>query len=148
MRSFLDYAAHDSSYLMIFSRFLLSKATIFVFSVCTLFFLPLSAEAATLYWVGNDGANTSVASNWKTTDPASCGSGNASAAPTTTDTAVFDADCDNGASINTTFTVTSMTLSSGYAGVVTLHAAVTISSTLTQAGGHALLQIFLRHINS
>ena len=36
---------------------------------------PTAAEAATLYWVGNDGAATNVASNWKTTDPATCGSG-------------------------------------------------------------------------
>ncbi len=96
--------------------------------------VPLSAEAATLYWVGNDGASTSVASNWKTTDPASCGSGNASAAPTTTDTIIFDRDCDNGAVVNSSLTVTTTTFQNGYAGIVSLNTSFT-STTFTQSGG-------------
>src|SRR5688500_11753313 len=69
------------------------------------FIAPVAADAANLYWVGTDGANTNVASNWKTTDPVSCGGGDASAPPTTTDVAIFDADCDNGAAVNATFSV-------------------------------------------
>jgi len=71
----------------------------------------------TLYWVGNAGANVSVATNWKTTDPAGCGSGDASAAPGASDTAIFDPDCDNGAVVDITdWSLTTLTLMSGYAG--------------------------------
>lgn len=101
------------------------------------FFLlfPSIADAATLYWVGTDGANTSVATNWKTTDPSACGGGDAGAAPSTSDTAIFDADCDNGATVNSALSVTAATLQSGYTGTTTLSAALTTSGTLTISGG-------------
>lgn len=44
-----------------------------VIVVVGFFVLPASASAANLYWVGTDGANTDVATNWKTTDPSGCG---------------------------------------------------------------------------
>ena len=99
--------------------------------------LPTSAHAANLYWVGTDGAATNVASNWKTTDPASCGSGDAGAAPTTTDVIIFDPDCDNGAAVTTSFSVLGVSMVSGYTGTVTQNAvSMTIgSSGWTQAGG-------------
>lgn len=92
------------------------------------------AHAASLYWVGADGANTSVASNWKTTDPAGCGGGDASLPPISGDTAIFDADCDNGATINSALDVTTFDMQSGYAGTITQSAALT-ASTYSQAGG-------------
>src|SRR3990167_1192609 len=85
---------------------------------CFLFLFSANAQAATLYWVGNAGAGTSTATNWKTTNPTICGSGDASAAPTSSDDIVFDADCDNGALVDAALNVNSITLSSGYAATV------------------------------
>lgn len=101
------------------------------------FLMPSEAFAADLYWVGDAGAATNVAGNWKTTDPSGCGGGDASAAPTTTDVAIFDADCDNNASITGTFSVQGVNMNSGYGGTVSQNAVtVTIgSSGWTQAGG-------------
>jgi len=98
------------------------KYIIFLVAVCVAIVMPAFSQAATLYWVGNDGANINVASNWKTTDPASCGGGNASSAPTNADTLIFDADCDNGATFNASITASTggITISSGYAGTITL----------------------------
>ena len=65
----------------------------------------LSAHAANLYWVGAAGGSPATASNWRTTDPSSCGGGNASAAPGASDTAIFDPDCDNNATMTADWTV-------------------------------------------
>lgn len=92
------------------------------------------AFAATLYWVGADGANTSVASNWKITNPTGCGGGDAGSAPGLSDTAIFDADCDNGATIDSSWTISNLTMDSGYTGTVTQSAALT-PSTFSQSGG-------------
>ena len=94
-------------------------------------------SAATLYWVGANGANASVASNWKTINPAACGGGDAGAAPTTTDTMNFDADCDNGATIDADFggVVTSVTINSDYIGTVTLARSLQTTSAFTTSGG-------------
>lgn len=98
--------------------------------------LARPALAVNLYWVGADGASTATASNWKTTDPASCGGGDASSAPSTTDNIFFDADCDNGAAINSTLSVSSITFASGYTGTVTQSAAITVTGLgWTMSGG-------------
>jgi hypothetical protein len=97
------------------------------------------AHAATLYWVGADGANASVASNWSTTNPTSCSTGvtPSGAAPTSSDTINFDADCDNSATIDSGFTstISVVVLNSGYAGTVTQANPLTVSSTFTTSGG-------------
>ncbi|MEK7556608.1 MAG: fibronectin type III domain-containing protein, partial [Patescibacteria group bacterium] len=96
------------------------------------------AYAATLYWVGDDGANTSVASNWVQIDPTGCGGGNSPSPPSGLDLVIFDADCDNGATINSAFSVQSITMQSGYTGTVTQSAAITLTSAgsaFSQAGG-------------
>src|SRR3989338_8731987 len=107
------------------------------FSFLTSFFLLLfssQAFAATRYWVGNDGANTNIAANWKTTNPAACGGGNASAAPTSADDVIFDPDCDHGATINANLSANTITLESGYTGTVTQSAGRTVSTD--SAGGY------------
>lgn len=96
------------------------------------------ALAISLYWVGADGANTSVGSNWKTSNPAGCGGGDAITAPISSDSTTFDADCDNGATINSAFSVESITFESGYAGTVTQATDVSITvgiSGWTMNGG-------------
>ena len=114
---------------------LLMGISVSVFYV--VFFTPL-ADAMTLYWVGANGASTNTASNWKTTDPASCGGGDALSPPNSGDDIVFDADCDNGANVDTALSVGSITLNSGYSGTVTQSASITTAAALgsySQAGG-------------
>lgn len=111
-----------------------------VLVVVVFFFFLASAQplqAATLYWVGSDGANGSVASNWKTTDPGSCGGGDAGAAPTSADTIVFDADCDNGATLDSSFTATvdTVTINSGYTGTISQGLDLAVTNNFTQGGG-------------
>ena len=117
--------------------FILHTLLAFIMASSFLFLLPSAAFAANLYWVGTDGAATNVASNWKTTDPATCGSGDAGAAPGASDVAIFDPDCDNGAAVTTSFSVLGVSMVSGYTGTVTQNAiSMTIgASGWTQAGG-------------
>ncbi|MFA6256700.1 MAG: hypothetical protein WCT29_00090 [Candidatus Paceibacterota bacterium] len=120
--------------------YFLSKILKFSIPVFFVFFLfPAISHAATLYWVGGDGDSvTGSATDWSTTNPAACndGGGNASAVPGASDTAVFDADCDNGATISGTWSIAGVNLNSGYAGTVAQNATTTVGSTgFTQAGG-------------
>jgi len=94
-------------------------------------------QAATLYWVGNDGANASVATNWMTTNPSGCGPGDSLTAPTSADTIIFDADCDNGATIDTGFTATvnTVNVNTGYSGTISQARDLSISNTFTTSGG-------------
>jgi len=110
--------------------------------ICLVFFSGIylfsagSVSAATLYWVGADAANTSVASNWKTTNPAGCGSGDAGAAPGSSDIATFDPDCDNGATVDSALNVAGINIVSGYTGTITVNAGVTVgSSSFIRADG-------------
>lgn len=110
-------------------------------AVTLLFFLifPTSVQAATLYWVGSDGANASVASNWSTSNPTSC-SGNVTpsgAAPASGDTLNFDADCDNGAvwDSSAAAAITVLTLNTNYAGTVTLARSLQTTGATTLSGG-------------
>ncbi len=105
-----------------------------------LFFLRAAkAQAATLYWVGANGANASVAANWSTTNPSSCSTNvtPSGAIPGSADEMRFDPDCDNGTAIDSSFssTVTTLTLSSGYTGTVTLSNPLTTSGSVTISGG-------------
>jgi autotransporter-associated beta strand protein len=87
----------------------------------------------TLYWVGDNGANTNVASNWKTSDPSGCGGGNSASAPTNVDTLIFDADCDNGATFNASITASTggIVVQSGYAGTITGANSITYANAIT-----------------
>lgn len=122
-----------------FDSFCSLGMTICAFLLLTTIYLLLATNvnAANLYWVGDEGAATNVASNWKTTDPGACGGGDAGAAPGASDVAIFDADCDNGAAVTGSFSVQGVNINSGYTGTVTQNAiAMTIgSSGWTQAGG-------------
>ncbi len=104
----------------------------------TLFFaLPSAAEAADRYWVGSAGGNTDSSANWASADPASCTGGGATV-PGGSDVAIFDADCDNSATINATFSVLGVDIKSGYAGTITQNTTITIAvnaSGFIQAGG-------------
>jgi len=102
-----------------------------------LFTITTSVDAATLYWVGADGANASVASNWKLTNPTTCGGGDSPAAPTAVDTLNFDNDCDSSAVLDAGFTdtVTSVVTGSGYAGTITMARPLSITGSFSQSGG-------------
>jgi len=81
------------------------------------------AFAATLYWVGANDADASVASNWSTTNPSTCSTGvtPSGAAPGSADQLNLDADYETHASIDRSFgsTVSSVLLNAGYVGRVT-----------------------------
>lgn len=99
------------------------RSILYIVAGCLFTFTFVSeAEAATLYWVGGNGDSvTGNANDWNTTDPASCndGLGNASAVPGSADTAIFDADCDNGATITANWSLTKLQMNSGYTGTIT-----------------------------
>ena len=105
-----------------------------------IFFLPEVILAANLYWVGGEGGNVSDRTNWSTTNPTACnpGGGNASSAPGTADVAIFDPDCDNGATIDLNWSILGIQIQSGYSGTITQSANYTITvgtSGWTQADG-------------
>src|SRR3989344_5132702 len=129
-------ASPENSIKLILKPVFLKAFICLVFFCGIYFFAATSVSAATLYWVGADAANTSVASNWKTTNPAGCGSGDAGAAPGSSDIATFDPDCDNGATVDSAFSVAGININSGYTGTVTVNAGVTVgSSSFIQADG-------------
>lgn len=98
---------------------------------------PEHASADTFYWTGGAGhpRNVNNQNNWSTTPLTDC-SGVSNGIPTSSDTVIFDADCDHGATINQTFAVAEMILESGYAGTLNQAAAVTVGAGgLSMAGG-------------
>ncbi len=95
-----------------------------------------AAQAATFYWVGDDGAATTNTSNWTLTNPLSCGPGDAAVLPGPLDHVVFDADCDNGAVITSNMTVLTLTMQAGYRGTVRQLPATTVTvDSFDQVGG-------------
>ncbi len=109
------------------------KISCILFLFFLIIFSPVFGHAATLYWVGDDGANMNVASNWKISNPSSCGGGDSGSAPTNADTIIFDADCDNGATFNANITAStgSMIISSGYTGTITGNNSITYANPIT-----------------
>jgi hypothetical protein len=96
--------------------------------------IPASVEAATYSWIGPEGGNTSVAANWTTNNPTSCVDSAALSPPGGSDTAVFDPDCDNGATINSDLSVMAFNMQSGYTGTVSQNAALTTQTTTISGG--------------
>jgi hypothetical protein len=100
-------------------------------------FKPVDVFAAARYWVGGtNGANTNDTANWSASDPTSCTGGGASV-PVAADTIIFDADCDNGATINANLTVYSININAGYSGTVSVDDGINVvfSSSYSQADG-------------
>lgn len=90
----------------------------------------------TLYWVGGAGGNTSVKENWNTSAAACSGAGDASAAPVAADTVNFVSNCTNSANIDSTFTVASLVIATGYTGTISQTAGVAVTtSAYSQAAG-------------
>lgn len=122
-------------------KFLIKNIFILLIFVTGYLLLATSHKiyAATLYWVGANGTNASIASNWSTTNPTSCVANvtPSASAPASADTINFDADCDNSAVLDSSFTstVTSVVLNSGYAGTVTLSNSLIVSGVFTASGG-------------
>ena len=104
-------------------------------------FVPASAQAATLYWVGGAGDNVGTnANDWSTTNPAACadGAGDAGAVPGASDVATFDPDCDSNATIAANWSVAGIDIQSGYIGTLTQNTTNTLtvgSSNYSQADG-------------
>lgn len=106
-----------------------------IFSICIL--NPMDVYAATRYWVGGtDGANINDPANWSASDPVSCSGGGASV-PVAGDDIIFDADCDNGATINANLAAKSITINNGYTGTISVEdgANVVLSGAYSQSGG-------------
>jgi hypothetical protein len=128
-RKFANDVGAFSTAALTLTRFL--SVVVFVVTLT----LPSIAHAATYYFVGTSGGNTSNPNSWTTTDPTSCTGGGAGT-PTTGDLVVFDADCDNNATINQSLSVDGVVIESGYAGAITQNQTVTVgSSGFSLAGG-------------
>lgn len=84
------------------------------------------AQAAALYWVGNEAAAIGVASNWTTVDPVACEPGGGQA-PGPADEIIFDADCDTGATVTTDLAVAALVMRGGYGGTVRQWPATTVT---------------------
>ncbi len=92
---------------------------------------------ANRYWVGTAGGNTNDTANWSSTDPTSCTGGGASV-PGPSDIAIFDADCDNSATINANLDVVGININTGYTGTITQNTGITVTvgtSNYIQADG-------------
>ncbi|OGY30728.1 MAG: hypothetical protein A2805_03410 [Candidatus Andersenbacteria bacterium RIFCSPHIGHO2_01_FULL_46_36] len=111
------------------SAFFIAAIAVFVF--------PHAADAASRYWVGSVGGNFNDGANWAAADPASCTGGGASV-PGTADIAIFDADCDNDATMDATISVAGININTGYTGSISPSSAISItvgSSGFVQASG-------------
>ncbi len=86
------------------------------------------------YWVGTAGGNTSVDSNWSSTE-AACGGGTATTAPTVTENAVFSDMCDNNATVDSTFNVGGLQIESGHTGTITPNALIDVDGPFAMDGG-------------
>lgn len=84
------------------------------------------AQAAALYWVGNEAAAIGVASNWTTVDPVTCEPGRGQA-PGPADEIIFDSDCDTGAMVTTDLAVAALVMRGGYGGTVRQWPATTVT---------------------
>ena len=80
-------------------------------------FLPQSAFGANSYWVGTAGGDWTDGNNWASTNPASCTGGGAGV-PGAGDIAIFDADCDNNATMDANINVLGININSGYTGTI------------------------------
>ena len=95
------------------------RTTIFIAASFFIFcILPTTAFGANRYWVGSNGGNWNDTANWASANPASCTGGGASV-PGSSDIAIFDADCDNNATIDMGITVAGININTGYAGSIT-----------------------------
>lgn len=104
------------------------------------FFGVQSADAATLYWVGTNSANFATTADWNTTNPGSCnaGGGDASAAPTTGDTIILDADCDTSLTIPASTVLAEIDMKDNYSGTLTQAGALDVTGNLTIGLGGTL----------
>ena len=98
------------------------------------FFISQTTFAANRYWIGADGASYNVSSNWTATDPADC-SGTPSTVPTSSDTAIFDADCDSGITIDSSWMVGNISIVSGYTGIINQNADLSVYGDFTKNSG-------------
>ncbi|MCH8244465.1 hypothetical protein IIB97_01095, partial [Patescibacteria group bacterium] len=122
----------------------------FVFAAVLLIatFTPSITDAANLYWVGSAGGNTNDSANWSSSNPASCTGGGAGV-PGSGDIAIFDADCDNNATINANFDVAGININTGYIGTITQNTSITVTigtsdyiqADGTFAGGNSTIDI-------
>lgn len=96
-----------------------------------LFFISQTTFAATYYWVGAAGSNVNVGSNWST---ASGGAGG-TIVPGSADSVIFDGGGNNNATISANWTVSTVSITSGYTQIITQNSGTiwTINSTFTNS---------------
>ena len=95
-------------------------------------------SGSTYYWVGGAGASINVDGNWSTS-PGACDAGNGNGnVPGPADTAVFNSNCTNNATIDTNWQVAGLSITSGYTGTITQSGNNIVNiglSGFSQAGG-------------
>ncbi|MFH1602072.1 MAG: hypothetical protein ABIB61_03900 [Candidatus Shapirobacteria bacterium] len=103
-------------------------ARLLFFVVLGLIFFAKSASAANRYWVGgSDGANTNNTANWSASSGNACGLGGGASVPGSSDVAIFNPDCTNGATINSALNVAGMDINTGYTGTIAQASGITIT---------------------
>ena len=119
------------------------------FLLLVLLVLPSETHAASRYWVGSAGGNTSDTANWSATSGNACGVGGGASVPGTSDIAVFNTECDNSATINANLDVAGIDINTGYTGTITQNTLITVTvgasdynqADGTFAGGDAAIDI-------
>jgi len=91
------------------------------------------AGAADRYWVGGAGANWSVTTSWSTTSGGSTGA----SLPDAGDTAIFDGNGVNNATVDASYTgtVDAVDIRSGYTGTITQKRNLTVDGAFSLASG-------------
>lgn len=111
-------------------RIFLFFCVIFLFAVST-----STVNAATKYWIGPEGGNFSDDTNWST----SSGGANDAIAPTSADAVIFSSGASTNATVNSTITVASVTLTSTYNKTLTLGSDIILTlNTLEINSGSAV----------
>ena len=98
------------------------------FFIVSLVLSTKTAIAANRYWVGtSDGANTNDTANWSSSSGNACSVSGGASVPGSSDIAIFNSDCTNGAAINDTFDVSGIDINSGYTGTITQNSGIIIT---------------------
>jgi hypothetical protein len=121
------------------NMYLFKLKNIIIFTVLFLVFMGLSSRAlaATYYWVGTSGGNVNSPTNWSTSSGGACSGGGNGATLVAADVLYFTSSCTNNATISTSLSVTSLTISSGYTGTITqsVGSTITLNGAFSQADG-------------
>ena len=108
---------------------------ILVVCVAGIFWSAGFVSATTYYWVGGTtNADIDNLNNWNTSSGA-CADNAGGDTPTSGDDVIFTSSCTNSATINTAWSINSLTVNASYTGTITQNANLTIAGAYAQSAG-------------